>query len=74
MKNDNDESWELIYTTPVPYKAEIMRSLLDEENIDSVIINKQDSSYLNFGEIELYVKQAEVLQAKHIIDHIPENE
>ena len=74
MKDDNGEAWELIYSTPVPYKAEILKSLLEEADILSVIINKQDSSYLSFGEIELYVKQNDVLPAKQIITRIPESE
>lgn len=62
---DQNEGWELIYTTSNPYQAEIIRASLEENNIDCVIINKQDSSYLIFGEIELYVKHDDVISAKH---------
>ena len=74
MKDNRDETWELIFSTATLYQAEILKSLLEEENIISVIINKQDSSYLSFGEIELYVKQDDVLRAKQITIRIPENE
>jgi hypothetical protein len=74
MKDNSGEAWELIFSTAMPYQAEILKSLLEEENIISVIINKQDSSYLTFGEIELYVKQDDVLRAKQIIIRIPESE
>jgi hypothetical protein len=68
MENEDDEIWELVFSTTIPYKAEIIKAVLEEENITCVIINKQDSSYLSFGEIELYVKRNEVLQAKHILN------
>ena len=74
MKDNNDETWVMISNSSAPYQAEILKSLLDEENIMSVIINKQDSSYLTFGEVELYVKQDDVLRAQQIITRIPESE
>lgn len=61
-----DSNWALIYSTGNPYKSELLKGLLEENNIISVIINKQDSSY-HFGELELYVKPEDVVQAKRII-------
>ncbi len=29
--------------------------MLEENNIPVIVMNKQDSSYLNFGEIEIHV-------------------
>jgi hypothetical protein len=61
-----DKDWVKIYSTDVNYKAELLRGLLFENNIEAVIINKKDSSYL-FGELELYVSTYNVIKAKHII-------
>ena len=61
-----DSNWALIFTTADAYKAEILKGLLEENNIDSVVMNKQDSSY-HFGELELYVKADDVVKAKRII-------
>jgi hypothetical protein len=61
-----DKDWVKIYSTDVNYKAELLRGLLFENNIEAVIINKKDSSYL-FGELELYVSTDNVIKAKHII-------
>ena len=61
-----DKNWVKIYSTDVNYKAELLRGLLFENNIEAVIINKKDSSYL-FGELELYVSTDDVIKAKHII-------
>ena len=49
--------WFKIYTSTNPIKVEIIKHMLKENNIDSVIINKQDSSYNMFGNIELYTKK-----------------
>jgi hypothetical protein len=68
-----DEQWEMIFRCPAPYKAEILRSLLEEENIPAVVVNKKDSSYL-FGEMEVYVKRDDILRAKQIVERFEANE
>jgi len=55
-----------IFSTTAQYKAELIKGLLLENSIESVVINKQDSSYL-FGELELYVKTDDAILAKHLI-------
>jgi hypothetical protein len=40
---------------------------LSENGIQSVIVNKIDSSYLNFGEAELNVKESDFERAKEIL-------
>lgn len=61
-----EKNWVKIFSTTAQYKAELIKGLLLENGIESVIINKQDSSYL-FGELELYVNSDDAIQAKHII-------
>lgn len=61
-----DSNWALIFSSGNPYKPELLKGMLKENGIDSVIINKQDSAY-HFGELELYVKAEDVVQAKRII-------
>ncbi|MFT6210139.1 MAG: hypothetical protein ACJATE_000745 [Bacteroidia bacterium] len=48
-------------------EVELKLALLQAQEINAVIINKQDSSYL-FGEVELYVPQDTVIRAKRILD------
>jgi hypothetical protein len=62
-----DKDWIKIHTTNDNYKAELLKGLLLENNIEAVIINKKDSSYL-FGELELYVNSRDVIKAKHILN------
>jgi hypothetical protein len=63
-----EEQWEVIFSSTKRYRVEILKSLLLEENIPAVIVDKQDSSYLIFGEIELYVERADILEAKRIVE------
>ena len=62
-----NKDWIKIYSTGVNYKAELLKGLLFENNIEAVILNKKDSSY-GFGELELYVSSDDVIKAKHVID------
>lgn len=61
-----EKGWVKLLSTTIN-QAELKKALLQSENINAVIINKQDSSYL-FGEAELYVKQDDVIRAKRILD------
>ena len=63
-----DPHWEMIFSTTLLYRAEIIKGLLEEEGIQCVIVNKQDSSYIAFGEIELFVPREDVLTAKKIME------
>ncbi len=69
-----DEAWEIIYSSPLLYKTEILRALLEEEEIPAVVINKMDSAYLSFGEIELYVQRQDVLKAMQVVSKFNESE
>jgi hypothetical protein len=69
-----DESWESIFSSSQPYQAEILKDLLLGEDIPAVVINKQDSSYLAFGEIEVFVHREDILKAKLILSKFLANE
>ncbi|HEY2726078.1 MAG TPA: DUF2007 domain-containing protein [Parafilimonas sp.] len=49
------QGWFKLYSTKNYLEANMIKGLLEENNIKAVILNRQDSSYLAFGEIELYV-------------------
>ncbi|MFC2176002.1 hypothetical protein ACFLR1_03430 [Bacteroidota bacterium] len=61
-----EKGWVLIWSSTL-MEVEVKSTLLKAQNINAVIINKQDSSYL-FGDAELYVQQDEVIRAKKILD------
>ncbi len=62
-----------ILSTNNPNKAEITKQMLEENNINVVLLNKQDSSYMMFGTIELFVPENEEEEATAILKEI-ENE
>ena len=61
-----EKGWIKILTT-ARNEVELKCAILRARDINAVIINKQDSSYL-FGDAELYVPQDEVIRAKRILD------
>ncbi|MBS4014571.1 MAG: DUF2007 domain-containing protein [Bacteroidetes bacterium] len=62
--NDN---WEKVYTSTFEHKVEIVKAVLENNDIESIILNKKDSFYL-MGEIELYVSKDDVIRAITIIE------
>jgi len=62
-----DYNWIKIYTSTDPFKIELLKGFLDQNNIVAMSINKKDSSYLAFGEIELLVEAKDVMKAKILI-------
>jgi hypothetical protein len=60
-------NWTKFYSTANPVHASIIIAVLEENDIKTIQMNKQDSSYLNFGEIELYCEPENVITALHLI-------
>jgi hypothetical protein len=52
-----------LLSTDNPNKAQIIKQMLEENNINVVLLNKQDSSYLMFGNIDLYVSEEQLKQS-----------
>jgi hypothetical protein len=68
------EDWHLLIRTRDLPKAEILKGMLEENDIPVVMLNKQDSLYVFIGEIELYVphsfrEQAEAMLADFLKDN-----
>lgn len=64
------KNWVKVFATQQEYKAQIVKDILNDHNIEAVIINKQDSAYLVFGEIEVFTLQEFALKASNIIKDI----
>ncbi|MEZ4887445.1 MAG: DUF2007 domain-containing protein [Chitinophagales bacterium] len=62
-----DNTWVKIYSTPQHHLAEIAKGVLKENDIDSVILNKKDSAYNMWGEVELYTSEKQAVEAMSII-------
>ncbi len=65
-----EDNWVSVFSTNQPYLADIVKQVLLENNIVSVVINKKDSSYTILGEVDVYVDRDHVIKAKSIIESI----
>ena len=68
QKRIMEENWINIYSSTDPVEVEILKHVLLENNIHAVNINRQDSSYLMFGTIDLYIKSDNQKKAFQLIE------
>ena len=62
-----EKDWVCVFCTSHKQKAELIKGLLTHNEINSVVVNKQDSSYM-FGEYEVYVYGDDVVKAKFVLN------
>ena len=60
------EKWIKVFSTHKMYEAEIVKGVLLENDIQAIVMNKQDSSY-HFGSYEIMVEHESVIKAIKII-------
>jgi len=65
MHKTND--WTQIYSSNSQISVMLVKQILEENGIEAVSLNQQDSSYL-FGDIQLYVVADQYEKAKIIMD------
>ena len=63
-----EKNWTKVFVSTNPNLVDLLVSVLEEKEIPAVAINKKDSSYTIFGNIELYVKDSDVVESKEIIN------
>ena len=61
--------WVIIYTSSNPNQSQIVKSVLEDNNIDVVIMDKTDSmhKHLMNADVELHIRPKDVIKAKYII-------
>ena len=69
-----EKGWEKIYFSGDQFQVFIARDLLAENGINAVIMNQKDSSYLTFGDVELYVEEQDVKKSLEILDQLIQGE
>lgn len=62
------DSWVKVYSTLFLAQAEIKKAMLIENDVDAVVLNKLDSSYLAFGQAEIYVHPSNEQEAKRLLE------
>jgi hypothetical protein len=64
------KDWTRIYATTDPGKAAIYKGCLEENGIPAVILNKQDSSYVFLGKVEIHVPAERENEAKALVEEL----
>ncbi len=64
----SDKKWVHIFSTDVPYQAEIIKQMLESNGIEVVVMDKQDSSYPMIGEADILVSEEFEAKARKLIE------
>lgn len=62
------KGWQIVYKSENGPRAEIVKSILEDKELNPVLINKKDSNY-HFGLYEVYVSPDNVIRALKIIQN-----
>ena len=61
-----EDNWKIVYTADRLYKVELVKGILDQAKIESVIMNKKDSEF-PVGDVELFVDDKDYDKAREIV-------
>lgn len=66
-----EKDWIRIFASDRPFEAEIIKGMLLENEINAVLLNRQDSSYIQAlpGQAEVYVHVSQEAQARELISN-----
>lgn len=59
-------NWQKVYSDRMEYRVEIVKAILEDNNLHPVIINRQDAAY-HFGQFEVHVAPKNVIKSIKII-------
>lgn len=68
-----EDNWIKVYSAGQLYQVELVKGILDQSGIESVILNQSDSEFL-LGEVELYVETENLEMAKNLIHEFHKSE
>ena len=64
----SEVGWIKVYETQKLHQAMLVQSMLKEHDIDAVLLNQQDSSYITVGEISVMVSLEKAADALILIE------
>jgi hypothetical protein len=65
-----EEGWKEVFLTVQEYKANMAKDILENAGIKTVIMNQHDSAYKSFGDIVVYVPEADENKAKELLKEL----
>ncbi|MCS7018226.1 MAG: DUF2007 domain-containing protein [Cytophagales bacterium] len=60
-------NWQKIHSTATLLQAEIIKERLQANDIQAIIVNKRESAYNLFGEVEIHVLREDVIKALQLL-------
>jgi len=63
-----EDHWEKVYSSEHNFQIEIVKAKLRDKGIECIVVKKKDSSFLVFGENEVYTDQPDAERARKIIE------
>lgn len=62
-----EKDWVKVFTTSDVFKANLVKDLLDNNDIPAVVLNKKETLTVIIGEAEVYVKREDTVKAVNLI-------
>jgi hypothetical protein len=63
-----ENGWQKVFSSQLLHQVEIIRAVLAENDINSVVVDKRDSSYVMLGDINIFVRNEDAILARIIIE------
>jgi hypothetical protein len=71
MRMHNKIKWICIHKTSNKFEAEAIKGNIESAGIPCVILNKQDSSYLSFGYVEVHIPEERKQEVEQLLSEDP---
>lgn len=65
--DQNTADWIMVYTSSLPHKINIVKAVLEDNQINSFEVNKKDSAYIFIGDIDLFVHKNDEVLSRFLI-------
>jgi len=65
-----EEGWKKVFLTGEEYKANMAKDILENTGIKAVLMNQHDTAYKSFGDIEVYVQDADEQKALELLKEL----
>lgn len=63
------ENWIKVFESSMQVRAEIVKGVLEEHQIQAVVLNKKETVYQIFGNYEVHVQRENMIQANNLIQN-----
>ena len=63
------ENWNKVFESPMQVRAEIVKGVLEEHQIQAVVLTKKETIYQIFGNYEVLVQQKDLIMANNLVQN-----